>query len=203
MRHNRTCSLVFAIMAMAGVAPCGPQPSPGLVGVVIDTELGAIEVEVNERRAPATTANFLTYVDAGDYDGGRFHRTVRMDNQPDNAVKIEVVQAGVNPERIGNKRPPILLERTNLTGLLHRDGTISMARGGPDTATSDFFICIGDQPSLDFDGARNPDGQGFAAFGRVTSGMEVVRRIQTAPAEAQRLTPPIRIRRVARLKPLA
>jgi peptidyl-prolyl cis-trans isomerase A (cyclophilin A) len=131
-----------------------------------------------------------------------------MDNQPESTVKIEVIQAGVNPDRAKAGFAPIALERTNATGLLHKDGTISMARGAPDSATSGWFICINDQPSLDFGGARNPDGQGFAAFGRVVSGMDVVRRIQAAPsaatratnAEAQRLTPPIRILEVARIK---
>jgi peptidyl-prolyl cis-trans isomerase A (cyclophilin A) len=88
------------------------------------------------------------------------------------------------------------LERTSVTGLRHLDGTLSMARDGPDTATSDFFICIGDQPSLDFGGKRNPDGQGFAAFGHVVGGMDVVRRIQAAPADGQSLTPPVRIRSI-------
>ena len=87
------------------------------------------------------------------------------------------------------------------TGLRHLDGTLSMARDGPDTATGDFFICIGDQPELDFGGRRHPDGQGFAAFGRVVRGMDVVRAIQAAPADAQHLTPPVRILS-ARILPL-
>lgn len=87
----------------------------------------------------------------------------------------------------------IPLERTRETGLKHIDGTISMARDGPDTATSDFFICVGDQPELDLGGQRNPDGQGFAAFGRVVRGHEVVRAIQLAPSADQKLTPAIGI----------
>jgi peptidyl-prolyl cis-trans isomerase A (cyclophilin A) len=137
-------------------------------------------------------------VDAGHYEGGRFHRTVRADNQPQNRVKIDVVQAGVNPARAAEDFAPIALERTRDTGLRHLDGTISMARDGPDTATSDFFICVGDQPELDFGGRRNPDGQGFAAFGRVVRGMDVVRKIHRAPADGQALAPPIAIRRAAR-----
>jgi peptidyl-prolyl cis-trans isomerase A (cyclophilin A) len=124
---------------------------------------------------------------------------VRLDNQPDNAVKIEVVQGGV-ARRDAARYAPVALERTNATGLMHRDGTISMARGGPDTATSDFFLCIGDQPSLDFGGARNPDGQGFAAFGQVLSGMPVVRAIQARPSEGQRLTPVVQIVDVQRTR---
>ena len=176
------------------------------VRVRVQTELGDIVIEVDPVKAPGTTANFLKYVDAGHYDGGVFHRTVKMDNQPESPVKIEVIQAGVNPDRAKEGFPAIPLERTSVTGLLHKDGAVSMARGGPASATSGWFICINDQPSLDFGGARNPDGQGFAAFGRVVSGMDVVRKIQAAPAsttrttntDAQRLTPPIRILKVAR-----
>jgi peptidyl-prolyl cis-trans isomerase A (cyclophilin A) len=163
------------------------------IPIRLDTTLGAIEVALDPDRAPGTVANFLRYLDAGAYDGGRFHRTVTPDNQPNDAVRIEVIQGGVNPDRAAENGPPIALERTSVTGLAHKDGTISMARFTPDSAVSDFFICIGDQPELDFGGARNPDGQGFAAFGQVTSGMEVVRAIQGSPAEGQRLNPPVAI----------
>ncbi|MHB2016993.1 MAG: peptidylprolyl isomerase [Candidatus Xenobia bacterium] len=169
----------------------------GLVPVLIHTEVGDIEVVVDTVHAPVTARNFLHYVDLGLYDGGVFHRTVKPDNQPDNAIRIEVIQGGTG--RDNDDFPPIKLERTSVTGLHHRDGTISMARDGPDTATSDFFICIGDQPSLDYGGQRNPDGQGFAAFGHVVRGMDVVRRIQAAPADGQTLTPPIRIISIHRL----
>jgi peptidyl-prolyl cis-trans isomerase A (cyclophilin A) len=166
--------------------------------VLIQTELGDIEVELESARAPVTTANFLKYVDGHFYDGGRFHRTVKLDNQPDNRVKIEVIQAEIDPARTRESAPAIKLERTNRTGLRHQDGTISMARDGPDTATSDFFICIGDQPELDFGGKRNADGQGFAAFGHVVRGMEVVKKIQAAPAEEQKLVPPVKILKARR-----
>ena len=177
------------------------------VRVRVQTELGDIVLELDPVKAPITTANFLKYVDAGHYDGGVFHRTVKMDNQPESTVKIEVIQAGVNPERAKEGFPAIALERTNVTGILHKDAAVSMARGAPDSATSGWFICINDQPSLDFGGNRNPDGQGFGAFGRVVSGMDVVRKIQAAPSstnrttntEAQRLTPPIKIVKVARV----
>ena len=167
--------------------------------VVIQTPLGSMEVEVDTVRAPTTSRNFLRYVDQGSYRGGRFHRTVRSDNQPENRVRIAVIQGGLDSLR-AKDFPPIRLERTTETGLSHRDGTISMARDGPDTATSDFFICIGDQPELDFGGKRNPDGQGFAAFGKVVRGMDVVRQIQTARAQGQRLTPPIEIVDITRAR---
>ncbi len=168
------------------------------VRVLIRTEKGDIEAELDAGKAPATVANFLRYVDARLYDGGRFHRTVTPANQPDNKVKIEVIQAGLDPAKVKDEFPPIKLERTRDTGLRHTDGALSMARDGPDTATADFFVCIGDQPELDFGGKRNPDGQGFAAFGRVVKGMDVVRKIQAGPADGQTLNPPVKIARIAR-----
>jgi peptidyl-prolyl cis-trans isomerase A (cyclophilin A) len=168
------------------------------VRVLIQSEKGDIEVELDAARAPLTTANFLRYVDGKFYDGGRFHRTVTPRNQPDSKVKIEVIQAAVNPKREKDELPPIPLERTSRTKLRHQDGTISMARDGSDTATSEFFLCVGDQPALDFGGKRNPDGQGFAAFGRVVRGMDVARAIQAAPADGQKLTPPIKILKIRR-----
>jgi peptidyl-prolyl cis-trans isomerase A (cyclophilin A) len=187
------CSIPFAAVAISG----GSQATEP-VRVVIATDKGDIEVELDAARAPATVANFLKYVDGKFYEGGQFHRTVTPDNQPQNKVKIEVIQAGINPKKTKEEFPPIKLERTRDTKLSHKDGTISMARDGPDTATSDFFICIGDQPDLDFDGKRNPDGQGFAAFGKVVKGMEVVKAIQSAPAKGQDLTPPLKILKVTR-----
>jgi len=177
-----------------------PAAAPAAARVLLETALGEIEVEVDLARAPITARNFLRYVAAGRYDGGRFHRTVTPENQPASPVKIAVIQGGEPPEREASDFPPIPLERTRDTGLSHVDGAISMARDGPDSATADFFICVGPQPGLDFGGRRNPDGQGFAAFGRVVRGLEVVRRIWRSPVEAQALTPPVPIRR-ARILP--
>ena len=212
MRHGLLCALVLAIAAAVTTAAASASEKAAAdaqdkVRVRVQTELGDIVVEVDQAKAPITAANFLRYVDAGHYDGGIWHRTVKMDNQPESTIKIEVIQAGVNPERAKEGFPAIKLERTNVTGILHKDGIVSMARGAPDSATSGWFICINDQPSLDFGGMRNPDGQGFGAFGRVVSGMDVVRKIQMAPSsanrttntEAQRLTPPIKIIKVARV----
>jgi peptidyl-prolyl cis-trans isomerase A (cyclophilin A) len=185
-------SLLSAAALLAGHGRLNGAAGQTLPRVLIETELGSIELEVDSARAPITAANFLRYVDLGFYRFGRFHRTVRPDNQPDSKIKIAVIQAGLDTHRVKNF-PPIPLERTRLTGLTHKDGTVSMARDGPNTARSDFFICIGDQPSLDFGGKRNPDGQGFAAFGRVVTGMDVVHRIHKASAEGQRLEPPVKI----------
>jgi len=177
------------------------QDSAPPVRVLIETTLGEIELELNAERAPGTVKNFLRYVEGGFYDGGQFHRTVRLnpDNQPQNKIKIEVIQASMDTAREKEEFPPIPLERTNQTGILHKDGVVSMARLGPDTATHHFFICIGGQPQLDFGGPRNPDGQGFAAFGKVVRGMDVVRKIHKQPADGQNLVPPIKILRARRL----
>ena len=190
----------LSLLASAPLPSRAPEPlrAQRLPHVLIETTLGAIEVEVDSVRAPISAANFLAYVDAGVYDGGRFHRTVTPANQPNDSVRIEVIQGAGNPARASERRAPIALERTSVTGITHREGTLSMARGSPDSAIWDFFICIGDQPALDFGGARNRDGQGFAAFGRVVQGMDVVRRIQAAPATRQSLAPPIAITRMRR-----
>ena len=195
----RKTGVVWAAVGIASLLAIAPASSGAqqLPVVVIQTALGNIEVEVDSIRAPITAANFLRYVDLGFYRFGQFHRTVRPDNQPRDQIKIGVVQAGLDSLRVKDF-PPIRLERTKLTGLSHKDGTVSMARDGPDTATSDFFICIGDQPQLNYGGKRNPDGQGFAAFGHVLVGMNVVRKIQAAPAEDQRLTPTIKILNIVR-----
>jgi peptidyl-prolyl cis-trans isomerase A (cyclophilin A) len=200
LRPPRSIVTVLAMAAFVVVASVARPAAQSPVRVMVRTELGDILLEVDTKRAPNTAANFLRYVDAGHYDGGTFHRTVKMDNQPDSPVKIEVIQAGVNADRAKDGFPAIPIERTSVTGLRHTNGAISMARGQPDSATSGWFICINDQASLDFGGGRNPDGQGFAAFGRVVQGMDVVRKIQQAAnTDAQRLTPPIKMLKVARV----
>jgi peptidyl-prolyl cis-trans isomerase A (cyclophilin A) len=189
-------TLVLALVAAIGGAAAQDAPKP--VAVVIETQAGEIEAEIDTVRAPITAANFLKYVDAGLFDGGRFFRTVRPDNQVEKPVKIAVIQAEGNRERRPEFFPPIPLERTSATGLTHKDGTLSMARSTPDTARDSFSICVGDQPALDFGGRRQPDGQGFAAFGQVVRGMDVVRKIQMGPAAGEALTPAVAIVRVRR-----
>jgi peptidyl-prolyl cis-trans isomerase A (cyclophilin A) len=166
--------------------------------VLLRTELGDIRIEVFIDRAPITAANFMTYVDGNCFRGATFYRTVTMENQPDNDIRIEVIQGGLGEDPEGLGLPPISHETTEQTGVLHGDGTVSMARSAPGTASSEIFICIGDQPELDFGGKRNPDGQGFAAFGKVVEGMDIVRKIQARPAWGQMLDPPIKITGVAR-----
>jgi len=161
--------------------------------VKISTQLGDIIVQLEAEKASITVSNFIKYVEGDYYKGGSFFRTVTMDNQPDSPVKITVIQAGAHPWKQNFLFDPIPLERTNRTGIKHKNGTISMARAEPHSAQESFFICIDDQPELDFGGKRNPDGIGFAAFGQVISGMDVVKKIHVASAEGQGLIPPILI----------
>jgi peptidyl-prolyl cis-trans isomerase A (cyclophilin A) len=193
----RKSGLLF-VLALFGfsssIRAAGGEPR-----ILIRTEVGDIRVEIYQKQAPITAANFLRYVDAGLFKGASFYRAVRLDNQPYNPVKIEVIQGGLE---FGPKKktfPPIQHETTEQTGILHLDGTISMARDAPGSADAEFFICIGDQPELDFGGRRNPDGQGFAAFGRVVEGMDVVRLIQQQPDDAQMLKKRIMILAVERV----
>lgn len=196
--------LLLAFIASAPDAQ-RPELQPGEALVRLETPLGVIDIAVDTKRAPITAANFLKHVDGGFYDGGRFHRATRPDNYtpaPPNRPMMEIIQAGINPERRNAAFPAIPLERTSVTGLRHVVGTVSMARSPEaDSARSDFFICLDDQPSLDFGGKRFDDGQGAAAFGRVVAGMDVVRKIQQQPVEKQALTPPVPITKAARVNP--
>ena len=167
--------------------------------VLIQTELGDVVAELFLYKAPITASNFLCYVDENRFEGAAFYRVVRLDNQPENDVRIEVVQGGLGFVESGLRLPPIIHETTDKTGVLHKDGVVSMARREPGTASSEFFICIGDQPELDYGGNRNPDGQGFAAFGRIMQGMDVIRAIQQQPARGQMLVSPVRIISVRRI----
>jgi len=171
--------------------------------VLINTELGDISIEIYEKDAPVTAANFLKYVDEGRYKNGCFYRVVTMDNQPNNDIKIEVIQGGLSAETRGNMLSPIEHETTDKTGILHKNGVISMARSKPGTASSEFFICVGDQSELDFEGKRNPDSQGFSAFGRVVGGMDVVKKIHQQPTEGQMLDPRIKILDISRIPSLS
>jgi peptidyl-prolyl cis-trans isomerase A (cyclophilin A) len=156
------------------------------VTVVMKTSAGDIRLDLYPEAAPITVENFLRYVDENYYDNTHFYRVVRMDNQAQNKIKIEVIQGGLGMEELDLPFEPIVHETTQVTGILHKDGVLSMGRLEPGTATTEFFICINDQPELDFGGERNPDGQGFASFGKVVTGMGVIRRIQKMSTD----TPP-------------
>jgi peptidyl-prolyl cis-trans isomerase A (cyclophilin A) len=187
-----------AILAatLLALASCASLPAdPARPRVALDTTEGRILLALDAVAAPISTCNFIGYVVSGDYDNGAFFRTVMRETNTANPNPIDVIQAATPRGSDDASRPPIVLERTRDTGLRHIAGAVSMARDGPNTATSSFFIVIEDTPSLDFGGARNPDGQGFAAFGRVVEGLEVARRIQRMPADAdEQLTPPVAIR---------
>ncbi len=164
---------------------------------IIKTTLGTITIELYPKKAPITVANFLKYVNGRLYDSSSFFRSVTINNQPKDSIKIEVIQGG-NVDST-KEFAAILLETTKQSGLHHISGTISMARGKPATATSSFFICINDQPALDYGGKRNKDGQGFAAFGKVIRGMEVVKKIQQLyPDQGQYFKPEVLILSITR-----
>ncbi len=191
--------LLVALLAF-GVA----QADEGTVRVTMSTSEGDIDIDLYLDKAPITAGNFLKLVDNGDMDGGSFYRVVTYEND-NGSPKIEVIQGGLGAA--GEGFDTIDHESTNQTGILHTDGVISMARGAVGTASTEFFICIGDQPGLDHGQPRNADNQGFAAFGKVVSGMDVVRRINAMSADAasdseytqgQILAEPVAIERIVR-----
>ncbi|MBV9408911.1 MAG: peptidylprolyl isomerase [Candidatus Eremiobacteraeota bacterium] len=182
---RKTAALVAAGLVLLGAAPRTPRA----VDVAIRTTAGTIVVRLDPVRAPITTKNFLHYVATGAYDGTTFYRTVRRATEPQS--KIEVIQGGLNPQTNNPMIAPIPLEQTNKTGLHNTDGAIAMARQtDPNSATTEFFIDVGDDRFLD---AGGPLGPGYAVFGHVVRGMDVVRRIHRSPASGENLTPPIRI----------
>ena len=151
----------------------------------METYLGTITTELFLKQAPITVKNFLSYIKENIYDECHFYRVVHSNNQPENKILINVIQGGLGIDKHSMELKTIMHENTNQTNILHKNGTISMARLEPGTASSEFFICIDDQPELDFGGKRNPDGQGFAAFGKVVKGMEIVKKIQMMDSKDQ------------------
>lgn len=185
-----------------------------MIKIRIRTEIGDILVQLEDEKAPRTTAHFMRYVDINHFDGAAFYRAVKPDNQPYNEVKITVIEGGflsdkydswlhtcLNPalafddkeDRTG-PHGRILVETTQETGLRHHDGTISLGRSAsPDSVDDGFFICLGEQPELNFGGKRHGDGRGFSAFGQVVEGMDVVRAIHKLPTDGQRLKEDVKI----------
>ncbi|WP_282014564.1 peptidylprolyl isomerase [Marinifilum flexuosum] len=166
--------------------------------VTIGTDLGEIELEIFEDKAPITAKHFMQNIDGNVFKDACFYRVVRLDNQPNNDIKIQVIQGGLFHDSIVDKLPTIKHETTKETGVLHTNGVISMARLEPGSASTEFFICIDNQPELDFGRMRNSDGQGFAAFGKVTKGMDVVKKIQTQKDQGQMLSKRIKILSIKR-----
>ena len=196
-----------ASSAEASVAPAAeaPPPKDDLVPVAIDTSLGRIVLALDRGRAPVTTANFLHYIDTHRFDGESFYRALHMPDANGNVGGL--IQGGITT----NARklfPPIKHEPTSLTGLKNVAGAIALANAGPGTAKADFFILLSDMPGLDANGPGG-DANGFAAFGQVTEGMEVVKKIFDSPVsptkgtgalKGQMLDPPIRILHAERVK---
>ena len=170
------------------------------VMIKMETDLGQIQIELFPDKAPITVSNFLQYIDETRYGDLHFYRVVHMGNQPDNEVKIEVIQGGLGFDKHPLELLPIHHETTDKTGIKHENGTLSMARLEPGTASSEIFICVNAQPELDFGGKRNPDGQGFAAFGKVVSGMDIVRAIQSMPEKEQMLEKIVKINSIKRVR---
>jgi peptidyl-prolyl cis-trans isomerase A (cyclophilin A) len=175
------------------------------IHVLMKTGLGDIEIVVYPDQAPVTANNFLRLVDGSHLDGGGFYRSVSPETDNGSPV-ISVIQGGLGDA--DSPFEPIAHETTQTTGLLHLDGAVSMARGDVGTASTEIFICVGAQPALDFGAERNPDGQGFAVFGQVVAGMDVVHAIHRQPADAptdspyvvgQMLTEPVPIITVRRI----
>ena len=164
------------MMLMPFSLQAGQENIP-VVSAIFETELGNIEIDVYPSRAPLSSSSFLAAIDNNlFYDSqGAFYRVVTNQNDT-GSPKIDVIQGGVIDRT--KFLPPIPIETTRQTGILHKDGVISLARGSSTGSGTTFFICIGDQPSLDYGGKRNLDGKGFAAFGKVTKGLDVIHRIQ-------------------------
>ncbi len=168
-------------------------------GVIIKTEFGDIEVELYPQKAPKTVASFLAHVDSGHYKRCSFYRVLNDYNQPSDAPKAELIQGGIWKNRSLKINPAFVPhESTQQTGILHKDGIVSMARNEPGTATTEFFICIGDQPGFDYGGKNNADGQGYAAFGKVVKGLDVVHKIYNKPEENTSFDPPVMIMNIVR-----
>lgn len=169
--------------------------------IAIQTRLGDIEVELYVDQAPVSSGAFLSYIDSGYYKNAAFYRVLNQDNQQMDAFKAELIQGGIwrTNDKLFLSLPGIKHETTNQTGILHKNGTISLARQEPGTATTEFFICLGDQPGFDYGGENNPDKQGYAAFGKVIKGMNIVRTIYNRPEDDQAFTPPVIIFDIVRL----
>jgi peptidyl-prolyl cis-trans isomerase A (cyclophilin A) len=198
---------LLATPALAQLPAAAPAPAsapvtkPATARVAIETSAGTITVELETERAPITSANFLRYVDQKRYDGTSFYRADPV------APNFGLIQGGASndPKRL---LKPIAHEPTTKTGLSNTDGAISMARGAPGTATSDFFIIIGNMSGLDAKPDQPGDNQGFAAFGHVVEGMDVVHKILASPTsptagegvmKGQMLEPKITILRARRV----
>lgn len=195
------CSILLCLLCGWALSGCGSREHHAGTRVLIITTYGDIEAELYPDKAPATVAAFLRNVDSGYYRNTTFYRVLRDDNQVSGVPHSHLIQGGLwgSKSAIADHLPLIPHEPTNKTGLHHLAGTLSMARNTPGTASSEFFICLKDEPGFDFGGENNPDGAGYAAFGKVISGMDAVQKIYSRPEYDQQFTPLIAIQNIKRL----
>ena len=186
----------WRIIILISIVACStPQKHPL---ILIKTSLGDIEVELYSDKAPKSVAAFLSYVDSGFYENSNFYRVLTDQNQPSDAFKSNLIQGGVWGTGRRKNLAGIPHEPTNQTNILHKNGVISLARLEPGTATTEFFICVGDQPGYDYGGENNSDGQGYAAFGKVLKGMDIVNKIYHQNESDQYFNPPVPIYNIKR-----
>ena len=180
--HGFLARPALVIALFLAVAATAADENPGKIETVeLETRLGTITIELYLERAPLSSASFLDYLDEGLMEESAFYRVVTHENDNGSPL-ISVVQGGLLDDE--KMLQPVAHETTEATGLSHADGAISIARAEPGTGSGGaFFICVGDNPALDFGGTRNSDKQGFAVFGQVVAGMDVVRAIQQLPAD--------------------
>ena len=192
-------SLLLGVLVILIACHAAPN-NPDTPHVVIQTQAGDIVVELYPRQAPRTVAAFLSYVDSGFYKKCCFYRILNEENQATGSDPSQLIQGGIwrTNHAKAVSLPGVPHEPTQQTHILHTDGVISLARQAVGTATTEFFICVGDQPGFDYGGKNNPDGQGYAAFGKVVKGMDVVRAIYGMPEEDQSFTPPVPIKNIVR-----
>lgn len=189
----RVTSIVLLLIIALGACNTSSKTA-GAVEITIKTVEGDIVAELYPEKAPQSVAAFLAIIDQGLYKRSSFYRILNEDNQPSNAPKAELIQGGLWSRT--KKRPDLPFiphETTEKTGLTHSAGTLSFAREAPGTASSEFFITLTDLPGFDFGGENNADGQGYAAFGKVTRGMDIVRKIYRKPETDQYFDPPLMI----------
>lgn len=195
-------SKLFLLLVTVALFSCkSARKNEAKPHIEIETEKGDIEIELYALQAPRTVAAFLSYIDSGYYENSSFYRVLNDENQPSDAPKTELIQGGIwkTNNRIAARLPGIPHETTAQTNILHTDGVISLARTTPGTAGTEFFICIGKQPGLDYDGENIADKQGYATFGKVVKGMDVVRKIYRRHEEDQYFVPPVAIYQITRL----
>jgi peptidyl-prolyl cis-trans isomerase A (cyclophilin A) len=203
MNHMPKSIYIFILLFCCISFSCHSKKNYKEPTVKIETNFGDIIVELYPEKAPKTVAAFLSYVDSGYYKDASFYRVLKAEDQPSGSFRSDLVQGGIwqTKNKLQLSLPGISLETTKQTGLHHKSGTITLARTGPDSGNTEFFILTGDEAgkSYDYGGDANADGQGFAAFGQVIEGMDVVKDIHEQPDNATSFTPPIAIKNIVRL----